>query len=446
VDAGETVTSRLAAVLDTLVPAELRATRTPGAAVAVVIGDSVVYAKGFGVASVETGEAVTAATLFRIASTTKMLTGAAVLSAAERGILAIDRPVGGAMTGLAPGLARIPIRDLLRHNAGLRESSSYYGPHDDAALPAFVRAWSDTVFFTSPGEVYSYSNLGYVLAGAALGEASGRPYADAMRDLLFRPLGMDRSTLRPTEAMTWPLAQGHELGADDLPRVVRPFSDDARYWPAGSVFTSAAELARFVVAMVNDGRVEGRQAMPARVVRELLARQTDVPANPPGQHAGYTYGLIVRDVGGNRVYQHGGVRVGFGSLVRIVPTRRFGIVILANRTDAVLVRTLERATELVVGAAPAAAPAAPPRALTPSEVAWAAGRYVNAPGELELELVAVEAELRLRAPGRPPEDAPRVLKMADGRYQAGGQTFALVSGADGSARYLAIAGRALRRR
>src|SRR5687767_9271579 len=62
----DTVVSRLAAVLDTLVPAELRATRTPGAAVAVVIGDSVVYAKGFGVASVETNEPVTPATLFRI--------------------------------------------------------------------------------------------------------------------------------------------------------------------------------------------------------------------------------------------------------------------------------------------------------------------------------------------------------------------------------------------
>ena len=71
---------------------------------------------------------------------------------------------------------------------------------------------------------------------------------------------------------------------------------------------------------------------------------------------------------------------------------------------------------------------------------------MNAPGELEVELVAVGDELRLRAPGGPAEDAPRVLRMADGRYQAGGQTFALVAGPDGSARYLAIAGRALRRR
>ena len=61
-------------------------------------------------------------------------------------------------------------------------------------------------------------------------------------------------------------------------------------------------------------------------------------------------------------------------------------------------------------------------------------------------LVAVGDELRLRAPGEPVEDAPRVLRMADGRWQAGGQTFALVAAADGSARYLVITGRALRKR
>ena len=79
------VSGRIAALFDSIVPAELAATGTPGAAVAVVIGDRVAYAKGFGVSSVETDLPVTRDMLFRIASTTKMLTAAAVLAATANG-------------------------------------------------------------------------------------------------------------------------------------------------------------------------------------------------------------------------------------------------------------------------------------------------------------------------------------------------------------------------
>ena len=94
-----------------------------------------------------------------------------------------------------------------------------------------------------PDEVYSYSNLGYGLAAFVLETVTARPFADAINDILFVPLGMRRTTLRPTEAMTYPLSQGHEvLSGQTNASVVRPFSDDSRYWASGSVFTSAADL------------------------------------------------------------------------------------------------------------------------------------------------------------------------------------------------------------
>jgi CubicO group peptidase (beta-lactamase class C family) len=437
---------RIGALLDSIVPAELAATRTPGAAVAIVIGERVAYAKGFGVASTESQLPVTPDMLFRIASTTKMLTAAAVLAASAQGSLTLDSPVGKVLPGLAPSIGHLTLRDLLRHRAGLREGSSYYGPLDDSALLDFVRSWSDTMLFTEPGDVYSYSNLGYALAGAVLAEGSGRPYADAMRDLLFLPLGMRRSTLRPTEAMTFPLVQGHELDADGKAAVVRPFSNDVRFWPAGSVFTSASEFARFVIAVLNHGRLDGVQALPRPVVDTLLARQTEMPGNAPGERAGYAFGLVVRELRGVRMYQHGGVRIGFGTLVRIIPKHRIGIVILANRTNALLMNTLERATELLVPAPDSTrAITTTPEPFSAAEIDRAVGRYVNTPGELELELMTRDGLLWLRNPQSSGTEVA-VTKAPDGRYRAGGQSFAFTTGRSGQTRYLVIAGHALRKR
>jgi putative ATP-binding cassette transporter len=90
--------------LETTVKEELNSTGTPGAAVVVIVGDQVVFAKGFGVSSVETGTPVTPDTLFRIASTTKMLTAAALVELAERGRIKLAEPIGKYVKGLSPKL------------------------------------------------------------------------------------------------------------------------------------------------------------------------------------------------------------------------------------------------------------------------------------------------------------------------------------------------------
>lgn len=433
------------ATLDSTVRAELRATETPGAVVVIVRNDSVVYASGFGVVSVETNQSMTPDVLFRIASTTKMLTAAAVLSAVDRGIVSLDAPVGTYMAGLTESIARLTLRDLLTHQAGLRDSSSYFGPDDEAALDSFVRSWGDNMVLGPPKDVYSYSNLGYALAGAVIAQARKRSYADVMADDLFQPLGMTRTTLRPTMAMTYPLSQGHDLtGSPPTLTVVRPFSNDVRFWPAGSVFTSGNDFARFVRAVLNDGRVDGKQVLPRSVARSLLTRQTNVPALTPGEDAGYSFGLVERTLGGLRVMQHGGVRIGFGTVVRLVPERHLGIIVLANRTNAVLPQTLQRATAVFAPDVTFSPPAALKTfQIDSAEAAAAAGHYVNMAGELELTLVAVGNRLELRSPGTTTGAA--VTKIGPGQYRAGGQAFALVSGRITGARYLHIAGHALRR-
>ena len=431
--------------LEATVREELKAAGIPGAAVAVVSGDRVVFAKGFGVSDAETGQPVTPDTLFRIASTTKMLTAAALVALAERGRVRLDEPVGTYVKGLSPRLARVTLHQLLSHTAGVRDGASFYGPHDDAALADFVRTWTDDYLVAEPGEIYSYSNLGYVLAARALEVAAGKPYADAMDELVFRPLGMQRTTLRPTVAMTYPLAQGHDAPEDGATaKVVRPFPDDARFWANGGVFTSASDFARFAVAFMNGGRLEGAEGLPAALPAKLSTPYAEVPGGNPSERPRHGYGLVVRDYRGFRVLQHGGSKLGFGSLVRMVPERRFAVVILTNRTGGLLTKTLEKATEMFVPVRPKEAP---PRrgavAMTGAEMRLYAGAYQNAPDYLRLELLVEGGKLFLRQTGQ--GEKSEVVKVGANLFSAGGQEFVLIPGAGGRPKFMFIASHALRR-
>jgi CubicO group peptidase (beta-lactamase class C family) len=431
--------------LEATVRAELEATGTPGAAVAVVVGDSVVFAKGFGVADIETGAGVTPQTLFRIASTTKMLTSTAVVALAERGVLSLDVPVGQYVQGLSPRLGQITLHQLLSHTSGLRDGSSYYGPQDDEALAQFVSSWTDDYLIAEPGEIYSYSNLGLILAGRVLEAVLGRPYADAMDEVLFKPLGMRRTTLRPTMAMTYPLAQGHDLaaGASAL-AVVRPYSQDVRYAPAGGVFTNVADFARFTIAFLNGGVIDGAQVLPPAVSGTLSTPRVDVPTTNPADRPQHGYGMNVRVHRGVRVVQHGGLRIGFGSLVRMVPDHRVAVIILTNRSNGLLLKSFETATELAVPLEPAPPPPQrTPVAMSPSDLSESAGTYQNGPDYLTIELIVENGKLFLRQVGQ--EGKAEVLKTGPDSFAGAGTEFLLLRGRTSGAAYMHIAGHALRK-
>ena len=265
--------------LERIVREELKETTTPGAAVAVLSGGRVVFAKGFGVASVETNAPVTTDMLFRLGSTTKMFTGAATYVLAEQGKLKLDAPVGDYAKGLAPKLSRLTAHQLLSNSAGVADFAPPFISHDDSALALMARAWKDDVLFAEPGKVYSYASPGFWLAGYVLEEAGGKPYADVMEEAVFKPVGMNRTTLRPHMAMTYPLAVGHNAQGGKA-AIIRPAFNNVAQWPAGSIFSSVEDLSRFVNALLHGGVLEGKQALPASLFPALAGRHVSMPGEP----------------------------------------------------------------------------------------------------------------------------------------------------------------------
>jgi CubicO group peptidase (beta-lactamase class C family) len=440
--AAQTADTAFSAV-DSVVVSEMRAAGVPGAAVAVLNHGRLVYSRGYGVLDVESGRPVTAATLFRIASTTKMMTAAALVTLELRGSLSLHAPVGRYVAGLSPCVAPVSVGQLLSHTAGIADSASEHGPHDEAARGRWVREWPCARAFLPAGRFFSYSNLGYDLAGEVL-QARYGSYAGAMDSLLFRPLGMRRTTLRPTVALTYPLALGHVGGTDGAAVIARPAGDDAREWPAGGVFTSVEDYARFLAALLGRGRLDGRRLLPETLFDSLVAPRAPQLDTRPERRAFIGWGFNVRDAGGYRVVQHAGSMLGYGSVVRIIPEDGFAVVLLANRSGAVLSRSMARITELVTGR-PSPPPLPAPRSLAmgPAEQDRYVGTYGSGTGYLTLTLFRRGASLYLRQLGA--QDSSLVEKAGVDSFVTEGTYLAISPGAAGRPEFMHVAGHTLRR-
>jgi CubicO group peptidase (beta-lactamase class C family) len=421
--------------LDPVIEQELKATQTPGAAISIVSGDRVVFSKGYGLANVETREPVRPGMLFRLGSTTKMFTAAALVLLAEQGAIDLTKPIGDYAKGLHPSIARLTAHQLLSHTSGILDEAPMFGSHDETALEKEVRSWTESRFFTEPGRIYSYSNPGYWLSGFLIETLGGKRYADQMDASLFKPIGMAHTTLRPHVAMTYPLAQGHDE-APAGPAIIRPIANNAASWPAGSIFSSVEDLSRFVIAFMNGGRIgQEHVLLPA-----VIARLSQPNVTIPGSDASYSYGLEIAKFRGVDVIRHGGSRAGYGSQIRMAPRQRVAVIITANRTGIGLNRTADKAMELMLPleAAPATTRAAA-LAMTTAEMAALAGTYSQAVRTLTLSVR--DGKLFLQQGGR--ETA--IEKVRDNELRAGEARFVVVTGAGGRPEYLHAGGRSWRK-
>jgi CubicO group peptidase (beta-lactamase class C family) len=189
---------------------EMKQQQIPGVAVAIVKRDAIVYSRGFGVASVETREPLSAEHLIRFASTTKMLVAATALEVARQGKLDLHVPIGRYVSGLDAAIARLSVHQLLSHTGGLRDGGPGDGSKVDfSTLDRAARTLTASDLFAAPGTVCSYSNLGYVLAGNVIQEVGSKPFDQVVGDYVLAPLGMRRSTFRMNIAITYPVSQPH---------------------------------------------------------------------------------------------------------------------------------------------------------------------------------------------------------------------------------------------
>src|SRR5512135_2837489 len=183
--------------LDAYLTQALRAWEVPGLALAIVKDDSVVYARGFGVRELGKPEPVDANTVFLAASTTKAFTAALVAMLVDSGRVRWDAPVTGYLPGFQlydPYVTReLTVRDLLSHRSGLgRADALWYGT--TLSREEILRRLRFERPSWSLRAQYGYNNNMFIAAGQVIAAVTGRPWDDVVRERIFQPLGMTRTT------------------------------------------------------------------------------------------------------------------------------------------------------------------------------------------------------------------------------------------------------------
>jgi CubicO group peptidase (beta-lactamase class C family) len=227
----------------------------------------------------------------------------------------------------------VTLAQLLSHTAGFKDvivATLIDQDADETDLIREVRSWNDSVFFAEPGDVFSYSNLGFVLAGAFVADVASKPYSDVVTERVLKPLGIHDATFKPEEAVTHPFADGHTGRRGDPPRVVRPIKTDTRHWPAGFLWASALDYARIAIALMNHGMIDGRQALDPEVVAAVQQPHVRLWGR---RDVSYGFGLDVSDMGSVRELSHNGRMDGYGSDIWMLPQLNQAVVLLRNRLD-----------------------------------------------------------------------------------------------------------------
>ena len=310
----------LASFTDGVVAHEIATREVAGAVVTVVDGGRVVLSRGYGYADLAANRPVDPqATLFRPGSVSKLFTWVALMQQVEAGRVRLDADVNTYIDFRIPDYRGQPIRvrDLLSHSPGMSDISDFifYDAKEVTPYAQWMKAHVPRRLW-APGTEIAYSNYGAMLAGYIVERVAGEPYADYAERHIFAPLRMTSTTFR--EPLPPPLGPRMATGyrAEDGTLVAKAPERLSTVMPAGSATTSAPDMARFMMALLDGGALDG-----ARILRRetLATMEGDLLANVPGL-PGLAHGFLVEREAGPRLIGHAGNTIDFHSDLVIAPT------------------------------------------------------------------------------------------------------------------------------
>lgn len=300
-----------------------------GATVAIVKDGEIVLSKGYGFADVERRVPVAADRhLFRVASITKLFTWTAVMQLVELGKIDLDTDINYYLDFAIPPFQGQPLtmRHLMTHTAGfelvMRDLFSF--KPNGLSLAETVKLWVPNRIY-SPGTTPTYSNYGPAVAGYIVERVSGEPFDDYIERHILEPLRMTQSSTRqpPPEGLVQNLSNGYLLGSGE------PYPYEyTLHRPAGAMASTAPDMARFMMAHLNDGVLDGNRILQRETAR--MMHTTPYPLLDPLHSMGF--GFYQHDINGHRVIVHDGDTRFFHSQLNLFVEDRVGIFVSFNST------------------------------------------------------------------------------------------------------------------
>jgi CubicO group peptidase (beta-lactamase class C family) len=313
--------------IDRLVRATLAEVHdTPGLSVAVVKDGKVVLAEGYGLANIASKRPMTATTPVYIGSSTKSYTGLLLATLAQRGVLDLDTPILKYLPELKdwPDAARITLRQLLTHSAGISNSgitmrTAYTGEYTSQQLVQLLR------YSRSIDRQFTYDNLGYVVASLIAERVTGKKWQDLMEEIVLQPLGM-RSTSAYFSRAKGAVATGYVTALDRTQSEAFMAKRDETMHAAGGIVTTAKDLSRWLVANIEEPAPAFRDAHKLQITLVKPSDRFKV------HRTGYGFGWYVSTYDGIAMLEHSGGYPGWRAHVSFLPKKRIGVAIVSNNS------------------------------------------------------------------------------------------------------------------
>jgi CubicO group peptidase (beta-lactamase class C family) len=328
VTAGDQYSAALQTIEDKL-EARRKELGIPGVSLVIVKDDQIIYLKGLGYKDFENKVPVTSDTEFAIGSATKAFTALTVLMSQDEGKVSLDDSPKKYLPYFKmydPDTDKnITIRDLMDHSSGLNRTdlAMITGKLTRAELIQVAAQAKPTAKLH---EKFQYQNIMFVAAGEIASTVEKQPYEKLVAERIFKPLGMSNSNLTIAEMEK---AKDHSFGYsynfDTKETKKLPYREITQIAPAGSINSSARDMAEWLRFVINGGTVKGKRLISEKGYDEWLKPQMQIAGK-----TSYGFGWFLQDWNGLKVVQHGGNIDGFNSQVAIIPEKKIGFVLLTN--------------------------------------------------------------------------------------------------------------------
>ncbi|MDR6865707.1 dipeptidyl aminopeptidase/acylaminoacyl peptidase/CubicO group peptidase (beta-lactamase class C family) [Microbacterium resistens] len=306
----------------------------PGASLGILrLGEDPSYAH-HGVLNVRTGVETTADSLFQIGSITKVWTATAAMRLVDEGRLALDTPVVEYLPGFRGPTEEITtgvtLRHLLSHTSGIDGDFVVDTGRGDDCLEEFVARFPEAPQNHPLGATMSYCNAGFSLIGRLIETVTGTTWDQAMKDLLYTPLGLPRTATLPEEVLLHRAASGHPEADENGPVLAKHWTLPRSMGPAGLINAPAADVLAFARMHLEGGvAADGTRILAEDTVARMRETQIEMP-DPYTLGTAWGLGWILFDWDGRRLIGHDGNTIGQSAFLRILPDEGLAVTLLTN--------------------------------------------------------------------------------------------------------------------
>ncbi|MDQ3748117.1 MAG: beta-lactamase family protein, partial [Acidobacteriota bacterium] len=307
--------------IEAVISAAMLKQNIPGFSVTIVVNNQVAWSQGYGLADAENSVPATPKTVYRIASVSKPITAVAAMQLVEKGKLDLDTPVQNYCSAFPEKPQKITARQLIGHLSGIRHyktAEEFNSTRHYSNIIESMDGFKNESLLQESGAKFVYTTFGYVVLGCVVEGAAKMPFADYLRENIFRPAGMERTRIDdlyaiiPNRARGYARTKSGELRNADL-------ADTSNKIPGGGLVSTAEDIAKFAIA-----------AQTGVLLKKETFEQMLVPMKTSDGKESPYFGWLISGLNEAKVITHSGAQQGTSTQLYIAPAKQLAIVLMAN--------------------------------------------------------------------------------------------------------------------